>query len=118
MGKNTRDRITRSRQRLNFRKYINFKNALIVSVVTCIAIISTTAISTMLLKEKVEKSTVKYNEKDTVDIYMSIAPEEKPVEEPEEKPNENEKPSDAEEKPNLNNNTVKISLLGEIMMGR
>lgn len=128
-----------NRKRFNFRKIVTIKNACILAAVVCVVIVSTTIIGGYMLKKKVASSTIVFKNNDENILSEEILKSEinnsekyqnENLEIKEEKTKENS--YEIENEQNLNaivneestgkvqdieNGTVTINLLGELMMG-
>lgn len=122
MSKSLRSRVSFNRKRFNIRRIVNLRNTIILVAVVAIFVVSTSVVGAYMLKKKVAKSTIKFEDtseevleaSSNVDIYddgtnnIQIAT--------------NNEVNDNKDNANTNNdsnnsNNITINLLGEIMMG-
>ena len=60
MGMSVKSRIRFNRRRMDIRKYLSLKNAFIVSCLVCVILVSCSVVGGVMLKNKVQKSTIVY----------------------------------------------------------
>ena len=112
MGKTTSRKIIFNRRRFNVRKYLKVKNFLILACSILGILVVTSFVSMQLLKNKVDKSTIKYTADTNEEKNEETNNDNLPV------PVNNDFSDNEEGKQDIkNDDNTSIMILGEIMMG-